>query len=658
MKVRLAVLVLLPAIGLLVMAAIIVNDRNRSLQEAQRAAVVNELAGHVARLDRALGNETMVSALALPGFGETGVEENDGVNDLAEARANTDARLEALNDHLMDSDVGAGDSLLGALSETATTLSFRSDVEAGVVSPLHLADRYGAARSELLAGLSAQASSAGLAGRIGDINGLVALVGARSAHLDERLVVQLAIRYQTWAPGQQAARVRAVTEQDLRIGLAAESAVTPRINLTPPSQLVSTRSVIGSTPEAPSVTVAGWLDISDQWLALLNAAIDDADAMATERIEAAESDAVEARRNAVIGLIVVLTVTVASAAAVSVRLARHLGRFGELVEAIASGDPTDVERLDDNRSDEIGELARSLNRMTSSLANIADVRISVLEAVVSGRDLKETLDLTAVLLGTNSDGSARHQFRLEAPSPEAGPLPGDGDTRLWLVDRATGQPSQPPATPEARLGIRLAAMACHRTSAEADLMQKASIDHLTGLLNRRSIIDRLTDTLESQEPCMVLYVDLDRFKPINDEHGHAVGDSVLQIQAERLQRFADRHGGVVGRVGGDEFLAVLHTDDPPGTVELVDQYLLPTLTTRISIGDIQDLEVGASIGACVPHQDQSVESAVQCADRSLYRAKAFGRRQMVLGTGSRLSSARSDELAITPNIEATAESKR
>ncbi|WP_186315724.1 GGDEF domain-containing protein [Catellatospora sichuanensis] len=87
----------------------------------------------------------------------------------------------------------------------------------------------------------------------------------------------------------------------------------------------------------------------------------------------------------------------------------------------------------------------------------------------------------------------------------------------------------------------------------------AHVDELTGLPNRRHALPLLEQRLADREPTMVMLLDLDRFKTINDEHGHAAGDQLLQQCAVRLENATATVGGYAARLGGDEFLLILPT---------------------------------------------------------------------------------------------------
>ncbi|GAA2724911.1 diguanylate cyclase domain-containing protein [Cellulomonas aerilata] len=153
-------------------------------------------------------------------------------------------------------------------------------------------------------------------------------------------------------------------------------------------------------------------------------------------------------------------------------------------------------------------------------------------------------------------------------------------------------------------------------------------DPLTGLLNRRRLTESLEATLlqaqVAETGVALLYVDLDGFKQVNDLHGHAVGDELLQAAADRL-RTRLRRGDLIARLGGDEFLVILPAVDQEEARaegervagQLADALCQPLTTTRGTVS------VRASIGVSAYPQDGSdFDGLVHAADRRMYRAKA------------------------------------
>jgi diguanylate cyclase (GGDEF)-like protein len=159
---------------------------------------------------------------------------------------------------------------------------------------------------------------------------------------------------------------------------------------------------------------------------------------------------------------------------------------------------------------------------------------------------------------------------------------------------------------------------------EARLQHMAHHDALTDLPNRVLLRERLEEALRGSAPVGVLWLDLDRFKEVNDTLGHAVGDALLQAAAERLQSCV-RDRDTVARLGGDEF-AVIQTGaaQPMGATTLALR-IIEAISAPYQISDHQ-IVVGASVGISVAPDDASdADLLLRNADLALYRAKNEGR---------------------------------
>jgi diguanylate cyclase (GGDEF)-like protein/PAS domain S-box-containing protein len=155
---------------------------------------------------------------------------------------------------------------------------------------------------------------------------------------------------------------------------------------------------------------------------------------------------------------------------------------------------------------------------------------------------------------------------------------------------------------------------------QEELAEQATVDSLTGLPNRRSLLDRLADELEQaragDRPISLLFVDLDDFKVVNDERGHAVGDVLLALAATAM-RAAVRPSDVLARLGGDEFVLLCPTDTNESAARAIAERVLCSL---------RDVGIAASIGAVViPGAVYLSEAAVlDRADAAMYAAKRRG----------------------------------
>lgn len=166
-----------------------------------------------------------------------------------------------------------------------------------------------------------------------------------------------------------------------------------------------------------------------------------------------------------------------------------------------------------------------------------------------------------------------------------------------------------------------------RRRAEAKVLQLARHDALTGLTNRAVIRQQLEEAAglsATGRSFAVLMIDLDRFKPVNDTHGHAVGDLLLKLVAERLRNTV-RTGDVVGRLGGDEFAVIQMGATQTDQAEALASRLTRALCQPYSI-DGQTITIGASIGiAMAPSHGRTGQELLAAADLALYAVKAQSR---------------------------------
>lgn len=168
---------------------------------------------------------------------------------------------------------------------------------------------------------------------------------------------------------------------------------------------------------------------------------------------------------------------------------------------------------------------------------------------------------------------------------------------------------------------------------EAMLRRLSETDALTGLANRRALIDRAAVSYAMARPVGLIVVDLDHFKRINDSHGHAIGDAVLCRVGARLLELV-RRGDQVARIGGEEFAVLAETAGMVALAELAER--LREGLAALPLGDLAPgLAVTASLGVAhaEDHDDARFEALFDAADAALYRAKAAGRNNVVIGAG-------------------------
>ena len=150
--------------------------------------------------------------------------------------------------------------------------------------------------------------------------------------------------------------------------------------------------------------------------------------------------------------------------------------------------------------------------------------------------------------------------------------------------------------------------------------------YLTGLPNRYFLHDRLkrafSEAHKNKTHVAVLYLDLDKFKPVNDEYGHSVGDDVLVEVAVKLKK-AVRSTDLVARVGGDEFVIVLENIEQAKDVRATAEKVINKIFEPMNI-DGKRLIVGGSVGVGIyPYHALSPDSLLNAADKAMYEAKRY-----------------------------------
>ncbi|MDR3686713.1 MAG: sensor domain-containing diguanylate cyclase [Coriobacteriia bacterium] len=165
-----------------------------------------------------------------------------------------------------------------------------------------------------------------------------------------------------------------------------------------------------------------------------------------------------------------------------------------------------------------------------------------------------------------------------------------------------------------------------RIAAQETMQRLAFFDSLTGLSNRAMLEDRIRAALTSAQAngdtVGVIYMDLDDFKPVNDTHGHAVGDHVLGIVGERLLSCV-RESDTVARVGGDEFIALIPRLSSRNDLSRKARELAECISKPIRIGDIT-VNVTVSVGLATYRPGEHHDELICRADHAMYRAKMQG----------------------------------
>ena len=172
-----------------------------------------------------------------------------------------------------------------------------------------------------------------------------------------------------------------------------------------------------------------------------------------------------------------------------------------------------------------------------------------------------------------------------------------------------------------------------------DGIRMAVIDPLTGLHNRRFALSRLEaiarEAAAAGDPFAVMVLDLDRFKQVNDRHGHAAGDAVLQAVARRI-RAALRKRDLIARIGGEEFLVALPGAGLPLARDLAERLRMAVSADPVTLPDGKGaievtLSIGLTIGGPPDPVEDAARAAIDRADRALYAAKSGGRDKVTVG---------------------------
>ena len=153
-------------------------------------------------------------------------------------------------------------------------------------------------------------------------------------------------------------------------------------------------------------------------------------------------------------------------------------------------------------------------------------------------------------------------------------------------------------------------------------------DDLTGLLNRRSLREKLLEAIAGASPFGLAFVDVDHFKAINDKWGHLAGDTVLSRLAETIVAHLGR-GDFCGRWGGEEFLMLFPGRSAAAMTQIAERLREDVANLRHAGGDGATFSVTISLGLTVSGAGQSLEALLNRADAALYQAKESGRNRVV-----------------------------
>lgn len=183
----------------------------------------------------------------------------------------------------------------------------------------------------------------------------------------------------------------------------------------------------------------------------------------------------------------------------------------------------------------------------------------------------------------------------------------------------------------------LAVIAIERKQSEEKLSWQAKYDMLTGLLNRHSLTSHLNEELaraeQNKDSLALLFIDLDRFKEVNDTMGHQFGDDILIEAAKRIQDCL-QESDIVSRLGGDEFVAILPGIKEADQLAQIAQNIINSMSNPF-LTDELSIYLSASIGiASYPADADNFDTLIACADQAMYAAKQRGRNDYSFFTGT------------------------
>ena len=177
--------------------------------------------------------------------------------------------------------------------------------------------------------------------------------------------------------------------------------------------------------------------------------------------------------------------------------------------------------------------------------------------------------------------------------------------------------------------IRLTALAVADHRAKAALRFDAQHDGLTGLLNRKGLSKAFA---AQQGPVAVLYIDLDDFKPVNDEYGHEMGDLML-VEISRRINESVREIDFVARLGGDEFAVLCPGITDSNEAAEIAERLISAVALPAAVGEFTG-KIGASAGVALGDGKSEPATLLRTADVALYQAKTGGKQRVAVSNGA------------------------
>ena len=246
------------------------------------------------------------------------------------------------------------------------------------------------------------------------------------------------------------------------------------------------------------------------------------------------------------------------------------------------------------------------------------------ESIVENERSNHPGDPAWYTLGEFSRDIERHALSCEEPTvyDESGNV--RGEFRYWDIHLARFVNAQGEV-----IGLVGSARDITERKASEEYVQRLAYhDVLTGLPNRVLLNDRLNQALalarRDRGKAAILFIDLDRLKPVNDELGHDIGDLLLQEVGQRLQSVVVRRADTVARLGGDEFVVLLQRINRESDAEIIARKIVDALAAPFSIVE-HELKIAASIGIAIfPSDGDEAAELLKRADIAMYAAKRSG----------------------------------
>ena len=266
--------------------------------------------------------------------------------------------------------------------------------------------------------------------------------------------------------------------------------------------------------------------------------------------------------------------------------------------------------------------SRQLGPMLGYRSDEVPARMDAWEALIDSHDVKK-LRLELVRHYRGETPAIDIEYRIRAK---------DGSWR-WI--HTAGRAVTRDASGKAMRMLGTHRDVTERKRFQTELEYRANYDALTGLANKDLLNDRIEQAIvlatRKRSKCALLYLDLDRFKVINDSLNHAAGDELLRVIAARLKESL-RESDSVARLGGDEFAVVLHEVVDAAAIARISQKILETVELPIRL-ETQEVFTSTSIGVAVfPDDGGDPQTLLKNADIAMYRAKQGGRNQVCFYT--------------------------